>query len=128
VRHITAIVVSTFVVGAVAIATAEDPPVFMLKWGTRGPMEGQFGSPLYVSVGQDSNVYVADSQNHRIQKFTGNGTFLTSWGQNGDGSNPGDFVHLIDICVGSDGSVFTLDYESCQTEPVNEFETRLAWI
>jgi hypothetical protein len=33
--------------------------------------------PFAVAVDSEDNVYVADSQNNRIQKFTGNGTYIT---------------------------------------------------
>jgi hypothetical protein len=33
-----------------------------------------------------NNVFVADSDNHKIQKFDGNGKFITSWGSKGTGN------------------------------------------
>ena len=36
-----------------------------------------------VAFDADDNVYVTDSGNHRVQKFTGNGTFITEWGEEG---------------------------------------------
>jgi len=47
------------------------------SWGTLGTGDGQFGRNAYGLVTDKSgNVYVADSDNHRIQVFTSKGTFV----------------------------------------------------
>ena len=43
---------------------------FITKWGDGGD----------VAVDAAGNVYAADSSNHRIQKFTSDGTLITQWG------------------------------------------------
>jgi DNA-binding beta-propeller fold protein YncE len=40
-----------------------------MQWGSSGSGGGQFYGPTGVAVDQDGNVYVADSDNNRIQKF-----------------------------------------------------------
>jgi NHL repeat len=48
-----------------------------------GPLErgdGQFNSPMQVALDDKNNLYVADTGNHRIQKFDKDGKFLTKWG------------------------------------------------
>ncbi|RQD82096.1 MAG: PKD domain-containing protein, partial [Methanocalculus sp. MSAO_Arc2] len=42
---------------------------FILKWGSYGTGDGQFWMPRGVTVDSAGNVYVADRNNHRIQKF-----------------------------------------------------------
>ena len=44
-------------------------PVVVI-WGTQGTGDGRFKNPYGVAVASDGSVYVADTDNHRIQKFT----------------------------------------------------------
>lgn len=50
------------------------------EWGVPGPGRGQFSNPTGIATDAAGNVYVADSGNNRIQKFTPTGTFITTWG------------------------------------------------
>ena len=43
--------------------------MFITKWGEFGTAEGQFNLPYAVRAGPNGSVYVADSNNHRVQKF-----------------------------------------------------------
>jgi hypothetical protein len=67
-------------VGACACltATAEaQPPAF----GTEGSAAGQFIEPRGVAVEQETgDVYVADRNNKRVEKFGPDGEFLLAWG------------------------------------------------
>jgi outer membrane protein assembly factor BamB len=57
---------------------------FVKAWGSSAsPADGQFRYLTDVAVDSGGNVYVADSSNHRIQKFDSNGNFLTKWGTKG---------------------------------------------
>ncbi len=57
------------------------------KWGKgnggglSGTGNGEFDAPADVAVDSSGNVYVADSQNHRVQKFNSAGVFLRKWGK-----------------------------------------------
>ena len=55
----------------------------MVVGGGSGTGDGQFNRPNGVAVDSLGNVYVADSYNQRIQKFTGSGAFITKWGITG---------------------------------------------
>jgi tripartite motif-containing protein 71 len=88
-------------------------------WGLRGLRESQFDKPHEVAVDSSGNVYVADTGNDRIQKFTGNGTFISKWGmsctsypiQDLPCQNPlnGDFNNPNGIAVDSSGNVYVAD-------------------
>ncbi len=45
------------------------------RWGSFGLGAGQFRGVSDVAVGPDGDIFVADYGNHRIQRFTKNGTF-----------------------------------------------------
>lgn len=80
---------------------------FRSKWGEAGAGPGQLNHPFGVNVDQTGNFYVADGNNHRIQKFTSTGDFLTEWGSFGRG--PGQFNVPIDALVDRDGNVYVSD-------------------
>jgi len=62
-------------------AYAEDPPEFSLMWGTHGSGEGEFMSPWAVTVDRHTgHIYVADEDNHRVQKFDSQGNFIMQFG------------------------------------------------
>jgi len=85
-----------------------------LTWGTEGSGAGQFSAPRGIAISSDGFVYVADSGNDRIQKFTADGQYVTSWGSSGDcennpNPNPGTFCEPWGVGVGPDGSVYVAD-------------------
>jgi DNA-binding beta-propeller fold protein YncE len=42
---------------------------FLRKWGSEGSGSGQFDFPYGIAVDDSGNAYVADTENHRIQKY-----------------------------------------------------------
>jgi DNA-binding beta-propeller fold protein YncE len=82
---------------------------FLTKWGSQGTGDGQFlFSESGIGADVSGNVYVADSDNHRIQKFDGDGTFLTKWGSQGTGD--GQFHSPKAVAVDAGGNVYVADW------------------
>ena len=90
------------------------------EWGSFGDVNtsdapiGTFFEPWGVAVGPDGSVYVTDTWNHRVQKFSRDGRAIKMWGQFGQPSP--DFPESEyyfwgprGIAVDSDGRVFVAD-------------------
>jgi uncharacterized protein (TIGR03663 family) len=84
-------------------------------WGTLSPSsdgtapEGTFNEPWGIAIAPDGNVLVADTWNHRIQKFSPNGTFITSWGEFGLPDITNGYYGPRDVVVDSIGRVYVTD-------------------
>jgi len=87
--------------------TTIPPCTFLLTWGSSGSGDGQFANPADVATDGSGNVYVADTNNNRIQKFDASGTFLTTWGNFGSGN--GQFSSPPGVATNGSGNVYVAD-------------------
>jgi DNA-binding beta-propeller fold protein YncE len=87
----------------------EDPPAFVLTWGSFGHAPGQMAYPLGIASDTEGNVYVADFGNGRIQKFTGSGSFIRAWGR--PGSATGEFRSPAGVAISVNGRVYVVEAE-----------------
>jgi uncharacterized protein (TIGR03663 family) len=95
-------------------------------WGGQVGIEpGQFNHPRGLAVGPEGNVYVVDSDNHRVQVLDPNGNLLRQWGGNcnmdsqlgcidPDGDGPlalgdGQFQEPWGIAVDAEGRSYVAD-------------------
>ena len=91
--------------------------VSITKWGSYGSGDGQFNAPSGVAVDSSGNVYVADTDNHRIQKFNSSGGFITKWGSSGSGD--GQFNYPYGVAVDSSGNVYVADTSNDRIQKFN---------
>ncbi len=105
----------------VTVVYVSGTPSYLTQWGQYGNYSsaptigaGYFYSPYGVAVDALGYVYVADTNNHRIQKFTSSGVPVTMWGQYGDysstpASGAGYFNYPYGVAVDTLGNVYVAD-------------------
>jgi sugar lactone lactonase YvrE len=97
-----------------AVALAVDHYQTFTYFGTpMGSADGKLKMPIGITVGPDGNIYVADANNHRFQKFDNGGNYIKDWGKNsGDGSGGagnGEFSFPHDVALDSNGNIYVSD-------------------
>ena len=73
----------------------------------KGTAPGEFLFPTYAAVDADSNVYITDTLNSRVQKFDPDGKYLMSFGERGNGW--GMFDKPKGVALDSFGNVYVAD-------------------
>jgi hypothetical protein len=76
------------------------------SWGSNGSGAGQFRSSQGIAVDASGNVYVTDSQNGDVQKFSNSGAFVLQWGT---AAGPGQLNQPWAIAVDASGNVYVSD-------------------
>jgi hypothetical protein len=110
------VLVSFDIIG-VCPATVCAGGAFLTTWGGMGSADGQFDFPVGVATDGTGNVFVADSANFRIQKFTNTGAFLTQWGSAGTGDGQFNGINgPWGIAVDGNGNVFVADTDNNRVE------------
>ena len=94
--------------------------------GGEGAGNGQLRSPKGVAFDSTGNLYVTDSQNHRIVKFSAAGQFIAQWGS--QGNQPGQLNEPWAVAVDKQGYIFVADtwnHRIQRFSPQGQFEK--AW-
>ena len=86
----------------------------VLQWGSFGQFDnGQFFQLESISVDDEGNVYVTDSGNARVQKFTSDGQFMGTWGVSG--TDNGEFKKPTGIAT-YENNVYVVDTEQARIQ------------
>ena len=89
--------------------------ILLNSWGKYGSSEsstppgGSFNEPWGIAISEDGYVYIADTWNHRIQKFSAEGDYLTSWGHFGQMETNEAFWGPRDVAVDHFGNIYVSD-------------------
>lgn len=89
-------------------ASQRPAPLFRGGFGRPGNGPGEFNRPEGLCVDAQDRIYVADSCNHRIQVFAGDGQFLRAYGKAGQGQ--GQLSYPYDICVDAAGRQYVCEF------------------
>ena len=138
VRTVIVLALVLLVVVSCSLSVAS-PPVqacnacnFLLTWGSFGAGNGDFSGPRGITVDSAGHVYVVDSLNNRVEKFTSTGGYLSQvgcpTGACSPGSGPGQFKTPWVVAVASGGNVYVTDYFNNRVEEFTSAGTYItAW-
>lgn len=77
-------------------------------FGGPGAENSNFFQPTNIALGPDKHLYICDTGNFRVQKFTRDGEFVQSFGA-GVGTAPGDFARPKGVAVDRMGRLYVVD-------------------
>ncbi|HTN95032.1 MAG TPA: 6-bladed beta-propeller [Gallionella sp.] len=75
--------------------------------GKRGIGDGEFNLPRDATIAPDGSVYVVDGGNFRVEKFSADGKFISTFGS--IGRQMGQFSRPKEAAVDKDGNVYVVD-------------------
>jgi sugar lactone lactonase YvrE len=107
-RALEALATALTITGLLVLAPVAGASLSVVTtWGGPGTGQGQFSVPLGVVVDPSGNVYVADENNNRVEKFDSSGRFLLQFGS--PGSGPGQFNGPGHLALDPQGNVIVSD-------------------
>ena len=78
------------------------------EWGVHGSEPGRLDGPSGIAFESDGDIYIVDTGNDRVQKFTIDGEFQFGWGATGTGDD--EFNRPWGITIDSRGAVYVADW------------------
>ena len=94
--------------------TLDTMPIKALSFGSLGAGNGQLAFPRGIAVEADGELWVVDADNHRVQKFSESGEYLTQFGSHGTGN--GQFDTPVDIAITASGDLWVTDAYNCRVQ------------
>jgi len=103
------------------------PYLLAMSIGREGVDDGEFSSPTGIALDKDGNIYVADTDNHSIQKFDKTGKFIARWG--GEPSpEEGSFYYPRGLAIGANDTLYVADSGNNRVEKFDlEGNVMQAW-
>ncbi len=90
---------------------------FVNEFGGKGEGEAQFAENVFMAFGPDGAIYITDTDNFRIQKFSETGGFLFDIQMQTDSTFR--FINPTVVAVGVDNSIYVMDWMFVQVSDLN---------
>ncbi len=81
---------------------------FLYEFGEKGEGEGQFSKKLFTAFDNDGSIYITDTENYKILKFSETGGFLSEIKVTE--SSDFRFINPTSITIGLDKSIYVMDW------------------
>lgn len=81
---------------------------FVGEFGGKGEGESQFAATLYVAFGNDGSIFITDTDNFKIHKFTKDGNF--TFDIKVEESSEFRFLKPTAIAIGTDSAIYVMDW------------------
>ena len=109
------------------VMAVPSPYLVVMTIGQEGVDDGEFKSPTGIALDTEGNIYVADTDNHSIQKFDKEAKFLARWGSEAS-AQEGEFYYPRGLATGPDGIVYVADSGNNRVQKFDSAGTPLrAW-
>jgi DNA-binding beta-propeller fold protein YncE len=79
----------------------------LFKFGKAGSKDGELFFPTNIALGPDGNLYITDTGNFRVQKFTLDGRLIRTYGIIGTGL--GQFARPKGVALDREGRIYVVD-------------------
>lgn len=91
---------------------------YQSSFGSSGTGSGQFAHPAGIAIDASGNLWVADENNNRLEKFNSKGEFVKAIGSAGSGN--GQFSRPTDVAIDPKGNLWVTDANNNRIEELNE--------
>ncbi len=103
------IIISALLLFIIQSGYAQEQYRFERMWPTM-EQPWYFYRPCGVAIDKHGYIYIADTENDRIRKFTSDGRFVTQWGKFGAGA--GEFSQPYGVAADLDGNIYVADSQN----------------
>jgi RHS repeat-associated protein len=98
--------------------------IYRNTFASLGSGNGQVSKPATDAVDKEGNVWVADTENNRVEEFSSGGTFVQKFGTEGTGN--GQFKKPAGIALDGEGNVWVVDTGNNRVEKFSNTGTYLS--